>query len=114
MFSPMNKKLSGWKKGIAFIIMVPFIFTVLSLIVMYLWNAILPDILNAREITFWQASGLLILCRVLAGGFGFRNKGLHHHPSHHHALREKWVGMNDEEKQKFREEWKHRCESKKE
>jgi hypothetical protein len=39
-------------------------------VVMYLWNAILPDLFGLRTITFWQALGLLALCRILFGGFG--------------------------------------------
>jgi hypothetical protein len=40
-------------------------------IVQHLWNGLLPAIFGWREITFWQALGLLVLCRILFGGFGF-------------------------------------------
>lgn len=39
-------------------------------IVMQLWNWLLPSIFGWRQITFWQALGLLALCRILFGGFG--------------------------------------------
>ena len=39
-------------------------------IVLQLWNWLLPSILGWRPITFWQALGLLALCRILFGGFG--------------------------------------------
>lgn len=39
-------------------------------VVMYLWNAILPELFGWKTITFWQALGLLALCRILFGGFG--------------------------------------------
>jgi hypothetical protein len=35
-----------------------------------LWNWLLPDILSVRPVTFWEALGLLALCRILFGGFG--------------------------------------------
>ena len=34
---------------------------VLSAVVMWLWNAILPDLVHAGRITYWKAAGLLIL-----------------------------------------------------
>ena len=39
-------------------------------IVQLLWNWLLPSLLGARQITFWQALGLLVLSRILFGGFG--------------------------------------------
>src|SRR5215472_13658529 len=36
----------------------------------YLWNWLLPPIAGWHIITFWQAMGLLALCRLLFGGFG--------------------------------------------
>jgi hypothetical protein len=39
-------------------------------IVMRLWNWLLPPLFGWRELTFWQALGMLTLCRILFGGFG--------------------------------------------
>ena len=39
-------------------------------VVMHLWNWLLPALFGWRQITFWQALGLLVLCRILFGGFG--------------------------------------------
>jgi hypothetical protein len=44
-------------------------------IVMYLWNWLLPPLFGFREIGFWQALGVLILCRILFGGFGMSGSG---------------------------------------
>lgn len=41
-----------------------------GVVVLLLWNWLLPDIFGVRQITFWQALGLLALCRILFGGFG--------------------------------------------
>jgi len=35
-----------------------------------LWNWLLPTLFGWPQITFWQALGLLALCRILFGGFG--------------------------------------------
>jgi hypothetical protein len=44
-------------------------------IVKQLWNWLMPPIFGLREVTFWQAFGLLALCRVLFGGFGRHGAG---------------------------------------
>ena len=83
--------------------------------VMWLWNAILPALLHVAAITYWQAVGLLVLCRILFGGFGRgfgggrrmmdgRGRG----PGG--AMREKWMAMSDEERRAFKERWRKRCD----
>ena len=39
-------------------------------VVKLLWNWLLPALVGFPAITFWQALGLLVLCRILFGGFG--------------------------------------------
>ena len=39
-------------------------------LVMLLWNKLLPSIFNITSITYWQAVGLVILTKLLFGGFG--------------------------------------------
>ncbi|QHT69163.1 hypothetical protein GXP67_22225 [Rhodocytophaga rosea] len=86
---------------------IPFIFCVIALVVMLLWNAILPDLLPVRSINYWQALGLLILCRILSGSMG---GGAYQKPfgrfSQH--KRDKWMNMSEEEKLKVKEEWRKR------
>ena len=77
-----------------------------GLIVMWLWNAILPQLLGVKMLTsFWQALGLLVLSRILFGGFSKGGSRYRGGPS---RWKEKWTNMSDEEKFKFQEEWKHR------
>ncbi len=38
-------------------------------VVMRLWNSIFPEVVGARPLSYWQAVGLLILARILVGGF---------------------------------------------
>lgn len=82
----------------------------LSFIVMLLWNAILPPVLNIHAITYWQAAGIFILCKILFGsfkrrGFSSSERSWRGGP----PWRQKWMNMSDEERAKFREEWKKRC-----
>ena len=46
-----------------------------GVIVRLLWNWLLPDLFGLRQITFWQALGLLALSRILFGGFGHHRSG---------------------------------------
>ena len=46
--------------------------SLISLVVMTLWNNLLPEIMNVSTITFWQAMGIFILSKIL---FGFGKGG---------------------------------------
>ncbi|MDF7817235.1 hypothetical protein P1X15_06485 [Runella sp. MFBS21] len=83
---------------------------VLGGVVQWLWNAILPALLGVSFISFWQAVGLLVLCRILFGNFGrgFGSRSSQHFQKRN-PWREKWANMNDEERTKFKEEWRKRC-----
>ena len=75
----------------------------LSAIVMLLWNALLPGIFSIASINFWQAAGILVLSRILFGGFG-RGRGFGHGRGGDHgrnAMREKWMKMTPEERKEF-------------
>lgn len=82
----------------------------LGFIVMLLWNFILPSVLHTERINYWQAVGLLVLCRILFFGFNKGRRGPR--PGMFRGgppWRQKWMNMSDEERAKFREEWKKRC-----
>jgi hypothetical protein len=44
-------------------------------IVLHLWNWLVPALFGWRQISFWQAIGLLVLCRILFGGSRWRGPG---------------------------------------
>ncbi len=91
------------------ILIIPIVVLLVSWIVMLLWNAILPDILPIKAISYKQAVGIFILSKILFGGFRFFRRDKRH-PFFMGHLRNKWVNMSEEEKQKFRDEWKRRCD----
>ena len=70
-------------------------------VVMHLWNWLLPVLFGVRQITFWQALGVLILSRILFGGWG---GGGHDHSKSKWPSDEKWKKMSREEREKVREE----------
>src|SRR4051812_33084577 len=69
-------------------------------IVMQLWNWLLPQIFGLREITFWQALGILLLSRILFGGFGFHGSGRSRFRG---RMSERCANMSTEERERFRE-----------
>jgi hypothetical protein len=79
-------------------------------VVMHLWNWLLPPLFGWRQITFWQALGMLALCRILFGGFGFRGSsrsGIRRRMTERMA--ERWEHMTPEERERFRQGVRGRC-----
>jgi hypothetical protein len=74
-------------------------------VVLHLWNWLLPALFGWREITFWQAIGLLALCRILFGGFG----GGSHRSNFRRRMAERREQMTPEEREKFRQGMRARC-----
>jgi len=67
-------------------------------IVRQLWNWLTPSLFGWRVITFWQALGLLALCRILFGGFGVFGSRSHRY----RPISERWKDMSPEERERFR------------
>ncbi len=77
--------------------------------VMALWNAILPAVLGVSTITFGQALGILVLSKILFGGFGRGGRWQRENHQWGRGMRDKWVNMTPEEREKFKADWKNRC-----
>ena len=107
----MNENsFSTLKKVLLFIVLAPIFVFGFGLVVMLLWNNLLPEIIGVKTITFWQAIGILLLSEILFGGFGNGGKGKSNFGGkQNHEWKQKWRGMSDEERDKFREQWKKRC-----
>jgi len=69
-------------------------------VVKLLWNWLAPALFGLRQITFWQAVGLLALCRILFGGFGLG--GSSPQSNARRRARERWEEMTPEERERFR------------
>lgn len=41
-----------------------------TLVVMLLWNALVPDLFKGPELGYWQTLGLLVLSKILFSGIG--------------------------------------------
>ena len=84
---------------------------VFSFVVMGLWNAILPQVLGVKAISFVQALGILLLSKILFGGFHGKRFGGNGGPMWNQGMKEKWNAMTPEERDKFKSEWRNRCGS---
>ena len=81
-------------------------------LVKLLWNWLAPELFGWRQITFWQAFGLLALCRILFGGFGLGGGG-HRNSSRRmdrrirervrERMAERWEELTPEERERFRQ-----------
>ena len=84
-----------WGRGLLMLVAV----AVLGGLVMLLWNAIVPELFaGARAIDYLRALGLLLLCRILFGGF--RGYGGWHRRGHWGHGR--WSAMTPEEREQLR------------
>ncbi len=70
---------------------------VFGLLVMWLWNWLMPALFGLGEITYWQAFGVLLLAKIFFGGFGSHKR----EPSDHWTDR-KAIG----DRKQFRQFWK--------
>lgn len=74
---------------------------VLGWLVMMLWNWVMPALfVGARTIDFAHALGLLVLSRILFGGF----RG--HRGWHGRRHWRKWESMTSEERERVRNAWR--------
>ena len=93
------------KKALLFLLFPVILFAVTG-IVMWLWNLLLPEILGVKAISFWQAMGILVLSKILFGGFRGKCGGFGNFREKH--MMRKMQGMTEEEQEKFREKMKEK------
>jgi hypothetical protein len=103
MRNDMKKK--KWMYSLIPVVIVAFLF-VGGEVVMHLWNWLAPALFGLRLITFWQALGLLALCRILFGGWGSGKGGARKSSWKKDAG---WKEMTPEEREAFRHQMRNRC-----
>lgn len=79
-------------------------FAAFTLIVMLLWNWLIPAIFSGTVITFWQAAGLLLLSKILFSGVwkGHHSKSGDRNTLWRKKFEEKMNKMSEEEREKFK------------
>ena len=99
----IGKRIS---KGLKVALFAIVLIAVLGFVVMSLWNSLMPPLFGLHLINFWQAVGLLLLSKILFGGF---RGGPGRHMYWRRGMRERWEQMTPEEREKFREGMQGRC-----
>ena len=94
--------MTMWRYGIKIAFWILSAVAIVGLLVMELWNWLIPELFNGNMINYWQALGLLALVRLLTG---FGRAGASHWKQKMHRG---WSGMSEEERDKMREKFKDR------
>ncbi len=100
-------------RGIKIIAAITFFVTLFGFGTMHLWNWLVPDLFHGPIISFFQAIGLVVLSKILFGGFhrgggwGGRGHCGHGHNREHwkQRMKDRIAMMTPEQKEKF----KSRC-----
>lgn len=79
----------------------------LALAVFGLWNNVLVEVAGVKAITYWQALGLLVLARILVGGFPRPGGG--RFGRGRRMMMEHWESLSPEQREKLRSGMEHRC-----
>jgi hypothetical protein len=108
-----NRRERGKGYWIKWAIFIPIAITagvfIFGSVVMLLWNALLPAVFGLKAITFWQALGILVLSKILFGGFR-GGHGHHNCRCHSDWHGGRWMHLSPEEKERMKAEWRGRCE----
>jgi hypothetical protein len=92
-----------------FIPLIVLVFVALFAAAVYgLWNSVLTDVLDVKAITYWQALGLLVLAKILFGGFPGRRGGPFGPPWRRHMMMKRWQSLTPEQREEMRAEMRRR------
>ncbi|MDE3108891.1 MAG: hypothetical protein KGL02_03020 [Acidobacteriota bacterium] len=89
-----------------FVLIAAVFVAVFGLVVMALWNWLVPSLFGGPAITYLQALGILVLSKILLSGF---RGGPGRHWGWRHRMAERWEAMTPDEREKFRRGMRGRC-----
>jgi hypothetical protein len=98
-------KAPRFSKVVLIAICIAAVIGVAGVVVMSLWNWLIPALFGGPTLHFWQAIGLLVLTRLLVGRIG-RGPG---HWGWRGRMRQDWQRMTPEERENLRETLLRRC-----
>jgi hypothetical protein len=101
----MNKWIS---RALRIALMVMVTVAVFGLVVMSLWNWLMPALFGWRTISFGQALGLVLLSKILFGGF---RGGWGHGRHWRNGMRERWEQMTPEQREQLQQRLQRCCGS---
>src|ERR1700679_807635 len=86
-------------RGLTIALIASIAFVLFGFVVERLWHWLMPAVFGLRSITWLQALGLMILGKILFGGFHGRRGG---RPRWKHDMEERWGKMTPEERERMR------------
>ena len=92
-------------RGLKFILFIVLAALVLGYVVMHLWNWLLPAVFGVHMINYWQALGILALCRILFGGRGWHSSG---RSNFRRRMKGRCGHVTPEERERFRQRMRER------
>lgn len=93
----MNMKKERARRIVKLVILAIIMIPLFGLLVMALWNWLMPELFGLPKIGFLQAWGLFLLSKILFGSFRGQ-PGRHHHRNGGG----RWAAMSEEEREAFR------------
>jgi hypothetical protein len=87
-------------KYVLFAVLFVVAIALVGFVVKGLWNWLMPALFGWKLIGYWQAVGLIILSKILFGGFsGSRGRGGYRR----RGMKERWEQRTPEEREQFRQ-----------
>ena len=105
----MNR--SFWlAKAAKFVLLAALFVTAAVFATMSLWNWLMPMIFHLPTLTFWQTLGLVVLSRILTGGFGRGGRGgWARGQAWKRQIQHRMEAFSPAEREKFRQQMRSRC-----
>ena len=108
---------SFWlKKAFKFLVAGTLFVAVVGYVTMSLWNNLMPYLFHLPLLSYWQALGLLLLSRLLLGGFGrggrgggWARGGWMRGRMWQRQMEQRMASFSPEEREKFRQRLQNRC-----
>ena len=92
--SKIHRKMSGYRilriigVAIAGVLLAALFALIFGFLVKILWNWLMPVLFGLPRIGYWQAFGIVILAKLIFGGFGSRHDD--HHDHFHQRINSRW------------------------
>ncbi len=97
-------------RGLRFLLFAGLLVTAVLFLTRYLWNELVPVLFHGPAITLGQTFGLLLLSRLLLGGWGGRSGGW---AQKRRAWQQRMAGrmehLSPEAREKFRQQMQAKC-----
>jgi len=97
-------------KAVKFVFVAALFMTVAIFATMSLWNWLMPMIFHLPTLNFWQTLGLVVLSRILTGGFGRGGQGgWARGRAWKRQMTQRMEAFSPAEREKFRQQMRSRC-----